>query len=163
MVAIFISIGTNIEPEAHIRAAIASLRDALGTLQCSPVYRSPAFGFEGADFLNLVVRAQTRHSVEAVRSLLRRIEDDNGRHRDAEKFVSRTLDLDLLLYADRVLNDTSIQIPRPEITAHAFVLKPLMDLAPDLLHPLLKKSMRQLWEEFPQTAQPLQLWEQESD
>ncbi|HCB49754.1 MAG TPA: 2-amino-4-hydroxy-6-hydroxymethyldihydropteridine diphosphokinase, partial [Chloroflexi bacterium] len=67
----------------------------------------------------------------------------------------RTLDLDLLLYDDLVSHANGIHLPRLEITEHACVLKPLVDLAPALVHPVQHKSMQQLWQEFPQASQPL--------
>ena len=155
MVTLYISVGSNIEPAQYLRNGLQQLRQVFGHVQCSPVYRSAAIGFVGADFLNLVVCVQTSQSIAEVRDQLHRIEDANGRHREGEKFDSRTLDLDLLLYGDTVTNADGIRLPRDEITEHACVLKPLVDLAPMLVHPVQHKTMLQLWQAFPQTSQPL--------
>lgn len=156
MVTLYISVGSNIDPETHLRRGVQQLRQVFGEVQCSPVYRSAAIGFTGDDFLNLVVRAQTSQSIAEVHDCLHGIENANGRQRDSEKFDSRTLDLDLLLFDDVVSDAEGIQLPRDEITEHACVLKPLVDLAPALLHPVQQKSMLQLWQGFPQASQPLQ-------
>ena len=79
---------------------------------------------------------------------LHRIEEDYGRERSGPKFSSRTLDLDLLLYDDLVLDESGLQIPRDEILQRAFVLWPLAELAPDLKHPVNGKSYAQLWLDF---------------
>lgn len=155
MATLYISVGSNIDPIAHLANALRQLRQAFVQVQCSPVYRSAAIGFDGEDFLNLVVRAQTTQTVAAVHAGLHAIEAANGRRRVGEKFGSRTLDLDLLLYDDLVSQTASLQLPRDEIIEHACVLKPLVDLAPTLVHPLVHKTMQQLWQEFPKASQPL--------
>jgi 2-amino-4-hydroxy-6-hydroxymethyldihydropteridine diphosphokinase len=89
-----------------------------------------------------------------VAKALREIEFTNGREIDAKKYSPRTLDLDLLLFDDLVL-DTPAQIPRAEITENAFVLWPLAEVAPDLKHPILKKSYQQLWQAYDKTQQQI--------
>lgn len=152
---IYISIGSNMAAERHIRRALAQLQQHYGQLQSSSVYKSKAVGFDGEDFLNLVVRLQTNESVAQVAALLRQVEQDNGRERNGPKFSSRTLDLDLLLYGDQVIDHDHIHLPRAEITVNAFVLLPLAELAPQLQHPVLKKSMQRLWDEFDHSTQPI--------
>lgn len=152
---VYISIGSNIEAEQHIRRAIVQLQQHYGQLQCSSVYKSKAVGFDGEDFLNLVVRLQTNESVAQVAVLLRQVEQDNGRERNGPKFSSRILDLDLLLYDALVIDHDHIHLPRAEITVNAFVLLPLAELAPQLQHPVLKKTMKRLWDEFDHLSQPI--------
>ncbi len=142
----WISIGSNIEPEANLRAALALLEERFGPLVASPVYRTPAEGFQGADFLNLVVGIDTDEPPEMVRAALRAIEDAQGRVRGAEKFSSRTLDLDLLTWGDRVAPE--LGIPRDEILEYAFVLRPLADVAPNERHPVVGRTYAELWEAF---------------
>jgi 2-amino-4-hydroxy-6-hydroxymethyldihydropteridine diphosphokinase len=89
--------------------------------------------------------------VKEVAKQLRQIELDNGRTRDSQKFSARTLDLDLLLYDDLILNDGRLQIPRNEIERYAFVLEPLAEIAPTLKHPVSGQSYGQLWEQFDKT------------
>jgi 2-amino-4-hydroxy-6-hydroxymethyldihydropteridine diphosphokinase len=155
MADVYISVGSNIEAERHIRHAITQLQQHFGLLQCSSVYKSKAVGFDGDDFLNLVVRLQTDEHIEQVAALLRQVEQDNGRERNGPKFSSRTLDLDLLLYDDQVIDKKNIHVPRAEITTNAFVLLPLAELVPQLQHPVLKKSMQRLWDEFDHSMQPI--------
>jgi 2-amino-4-hydroxy-6-hydroxymethyldihydropteridine diphosphokinase len=81
---------------------------------------------------------------------LHALENRHGRRRDVPRFSSRTLDVDIVLFGDQVLKGAgSLEIPRPELK-YAFVLKPLADVAPDVMHPVLEKTIGQLWREFPQ-------------
>jgi len=127
----FLGIGSNVRPERHARIAVARLSEAFGDLALSPVYRSPAVGFDGADFINLVARVRTDLSPSALRDWLRALEDAHGRRRDVPKFSDRVLDVDILLYGDRVSDDEDLRLPRPEIFHFAHVLRPLAELAPD--------------------------------
>lgn len=154
MAAIYISIGSNIEKDKYIRQGVAQLRDHFGLLVISSVFESEAVGFDGSNFYNLVCCAQTSLDIASVTGLLRQIEVANGRDRSAKKFSSRTLDLDLLLYDDLVV-DVPVQLPRDEIDKNAFVLWPLAQIAPDLIHPILKISYQNLWQDFDKTKQPL--------
>lgn len=152
---IVISVGSNIQPESHVRSALGSLRHSFGDLQVSRVYESRAVGFEGANFLNLVVCAQTDEAPEAVASRLRRIESEHRRDRSGPRFGPRTLDLDLLLYDDLVREGPGIRLPRAEITEQAFVLAPLADVLPNARHPVLGETYAQLWAKFDQRSQEL--------
>lgn len=156
---VFVGIGSNIEPESHIRKAVALLRTQFGRLRLSPVYRNPAVGFVGENFLNLVVAFESRASVTKVRAALDAIEAECGRVRGSPRFAPRTLDLDLLMVGDLV-TDSPLRLPRPEILKYAFVLKPLVDLVADLRHPLTGRSLAEHWQYFDaasQTLVPVQL------
>ena len=142
----FVSAGSNIEPRANLEAACAALKQHYGELELSPLYRSPAAGFSGPDFLNLVAGFRTEEAPAAILERLADLEADAGRDRSAGKFSSRTLDLDLLLYGDRI--DPALKLPHPDIERYAFVLKPLADLAPDLRHPATGVTLSELWESF---------------
>ena len=148
MPCIWVSLGSNIEREAHIRSAVAELQRHLGPARISPVYETDAEGFEGPAFYNLVTGHETELPAEALIRLFRQLEDELGRVRGEARFDSRTIDIDLLTYGDLVGEVAGKHLPRDDITDYAFVLKPLCDLAPDELHPALKKSYRQMWEEF---------------
>jgi 2-amino-4-hydroxy-6-hydroxymethyldihydropteridine diphosphokinase len=148
----YLSLGSNLEPEKHLRAALAELRARFGEIVVSPVYRCKAVGFDGPDFLNLAVAIDTDLDPVALNEWLHALEDRHGRRRDVPRFSSRTLDIDIVLYGDRVMQgEGHLQLPRPELK-HAFVLKPLADIAPDMLHPVLGKTLAQLWAEHPAAA-----------
>lgn len=155
MARVYVSIGTNIERERHVRAALSALEAHYGTLQCSVVYETAAVGFEGDNFYNLVVGFDTDEPPAEVAAQLRSIEDNNGRVREGARFSSRTLDLDMLLYDDLIIEEGRLQLPRAEITKYAFVLKPLAEIAGQRRHPLTGTTFAQLWAEFPKNAEAI--------
>ncbi len=155
MATVYISIGSNIERYRHITAALDALAEQFGELEISPVYQSESVGFEGDDFLNLVVAMQVDEAVGELSGLLRAIEDNNGRRRDGPKFSSRTLDLDILTYDDRAGMIDGVQLPRDEITKNAFVLRPLADIAPGVMHPELAVTYAVLWMDYDKAWQKL--------
>ena len=155
MATIYISLGSNINREKNTRAGIAQLRQAFGELTLSSVYESEAVGFEGDAFYNMVIACQVSTSVHETNQILRDIEDANGRDRSGPKFSSRTLDLDLLLYDDLVLDEKGLKLPRGEILKNAFVLWPLAEIAPELKHPETQTSYAELWTGFDKTKEAL--------
>ncbi len=148
----YLGLGSNIDAMANIVSGIAALHEAFGEVALSPVYRAPAVGFEGNDFINLVARIETSLQPLRLRHFLHALEDRHGRHRNVPKFSDRTLDIDILLYDDLYLLSPVLEIPRGEIMTSAHVLRPLADLAPDLLHPVERQTMLELWERFPGKA-----------
>jgi len=144
----YISLGSNIDRESNTRAGVAALQQAYGPLQLSSVYESKAVGFEGDSFFNMVIGFDTDEDVQQLARHLRKIEEDHGRERHGVKFSSRTLDLDLLLYDDLVLESPSLSLPRDEILKYAFVLWPLAEIAPETIHPLEHLSYAELWQAF---------------
>jgi 2-amino-4-hydroxy-6-hydroxymethyldihydropteridine diphosphokinase len=144
MTAVFVGIGSNVEPERRVHEAVRGLRRRFPGLRVSPVYRNPAVGFRGDDFLNLAAAFESEETVPGVRAALDEIERQCGRVRGGPRFAPRTLDLDLLLYGD-LIADSPVRLPRPEILQHAYVLKPLADLAPARRHPLTGKTFEEHW------------------
>jgi 2-amino-4-hydroxy-6-hydroxymethyldihydropteridine diphosphokinase len=139
---VFVGLGSNIEPEANLRWALRELTNRFGDLDRSSVYRSPAYGFEGPDFLNMVVGFATESSVDSVEAALSKLENVRGRD-SADRAGSRTLDLDLLLYGQRV--DAAKRLPRMDVLSYPFVLAPLADLAPALRHPVTGDVIGEAW------------------
>jgi 2-amino-4-hydroxy-6-hydroxymethyldihydropteridine diphosphokinase len=145
---VFLSIGSNIDKEVHIPSALAELERRFGPLTVSSVYETAAVGFEGPSFHNLVVRLSTDLPVQRVSEILAEIEQQHGRTRECRKFSSRTLDLDLILYGDMILEEGKLKLPRDEITRYAFVLEPLAEIAPDVRHPVTGERYADLWARF---------------
>ncbi|WJW75371.1 2-amino-4-hydroxy-6-hydroxymethyldihydropteridine diphosphokinase [Thiohalobacter sp. IOR34] len=155
MARVYVSIGSNIDRERQVREGVRRLAEAYGPLVLSPVYETAAIGFEGEDFYNLVAAFDTDETPAEVVERLHAIEAACGRRRGGPRFAPRTLDIDLLLYDDRIMDSGGVQIPREEITRHAFVLKPLADLAPDAVHPLTGESFAAMWAAFDASGQRL--------
>lgn len=149
----YVSIGSNLEPERHVAAALDELAARFGPLETSRVYRSNAVGFEGPPFLNLVAAFDSDADPARIVAELHAIEARHGRRRDGPRFSDRTLDLDLILYGERVSADPPL--PRPEVTTAAFVLAPLCDLAPHLRDPGSGRAYGELWATFPREAAAL--------
>ena len=155
MATIYISLGSNINREKNTRAGVQALRQAFGELVLSSVYESDAVGFEGDAFYNMVIACDVDVSVFEANQVLRDIEDANERDRSGPKFSSRTLDLDLLLYDDLILDQDKLVLPRGEILKNAFVLWPLAEIAPHLKHPETGASYEQLWSSFDKSKESL--------
>lgn len=155
MARIYISLGSNIDREHNTREGVKALHECFGELEMSAVYESEAVGFDGDVFYNMVIACDVDEDVHSTNQKLRDIEDANGRDRTGPKFSSRTLDLDLLLYDDLILNEKGLKLPREEILHNAFVLWPLAEIAPDLVHPEVGKSYAKLWQEFDKTKENL--------
>ena len=147
----YISIGSNIDRDKNILASLQALEHQFGKLTVSSIYESEPVGFSGDPFYNLVVGFDANQDVKEVAKQLRQIELDNGRTRNCQKFSARTLDLDLILYGDLIVNDGRLQIPRDEIERYAFVLEPLAEIAPTLQHPVNHTSYAELWDRFDKT------------
>lgn len=148
MTAVYVAVGSNVEPERYLSVALRALAAVYGPLTLSPAYRNQAVGFTGADFINLVVGFITDESPAAVRQQLQKIEAACDRPPDAAKWAPRTMDLDILLFGDLVSNEPGLVIPRPDLLKRPYMLKPMADIAPDVRHPILGKTMRELWEDF---------------
>ncbi|MGD2073430.1 MAG: 2-amino-4-hydroxy-6-hydroxymethyldihydropteridine diphosphokinase [Gammaproteobacteria bacterium] len=155
MARVFVSIGSNIDRERNVAAALERLGGAFGALEQSTVYETEAVGFEGDPFYNLVVGFDTDLGPREVADLLHRIEDEQERERHGARFGARTLDLDLLLYDELVLDEADLRLPRPEILEYAFVLRPLAEIAGERIHPLTGASFAAMWDAFDPKAQPM--------
>ena len=145
----WLSLGSNLAPEANLRAAAAALRQRFGDVLFSPVYRTPAVGFDGPAFLNAAAGLDTDLDPHALNAWLHALEDAQGRDRSGPRFSSRTLDVDIVLYDDLVLTGPGhLQLPRDELR-HAFVLRPLADIAPGVVVPGTGRTLAELWAAHP--------------
>ncbi len=151
----WLSLGSNIDRAANLRAAVTALGERFGPLVLSPVYESEAVGFAGDPFYNMVVGLDSDLPVTELAAFLRALEQRRGRRRDGGRFAPRTLDLDLLLYGDAVLEEGGIRLPRAEILEYAFVLRPLADVAGEARHPVDGRRYRELWAAFDRPEQRL--------
>ena len=155
MAQVYLGLGSNIDPAANLRLAIAELRRRFGRLELSPVYRGRAIGFDGDDFLNLVVGLRTSLQPDAILAQIEDIHRLARRERNGKELEPRTLDIDLLLYDDLVVDAPGPDLPRGDVLDYAFVLRPLADLAPELIHPATGRTMREHWRDFDAASQPL--------
>ncbi|WP_395374027.1 2-amino-4-hydroxy-6-hydroxymethyldihydropteridine diphosphokinase [Marinicella sp. W31] len=145
---VFLGLGSNVKPLQHLQSCQQYLNCSFKHIRYSSVYRSPAFGFDGADFLNMVAEITTAFSPMALKHWLQKIEDLHGRDRSKPRYSDRTLDIDLLFYGQHIIKQNELYIPRQEITQRDYVLKPLAELAPDWVHPQHKKKLSTLWKAF---------------
>jgi 2-amino-4-hydroxy-6-hydroxymethyldihydropteridine diphosphokinase len=153
---VYLSLGSNIEPERHLRAAIEELRAQFGDLRVSSVVRTEAVGFQGPAFLNLAIGLDTDWTAQQLDRWLHVLEDRHGRRRDVARYSSRTLDVDIVLFGDQVVSGPGhLQIPRNELE-HAFVLAPLAEIAPQALHPLSGRTLDELWRAHPDHGKALE-------
>lgn len=148
MARVFLSLGSNEDRHFHISSCLDALHEYFDVIAMSSVYESESVGFSGEPFFNMVVEISTPLELGALNDSLKKIEDEHGRRRDVPKFSGRTLDVDILLYDDLCGVVEGIELPREEITENAFVLLPLAQIAPTLLHPIIQKSFQDLWQAY---------------
>jgi 2-amino-4-hydroxy-6-hydroxymethyldihydropteridine diphosphokinase len=150
----YLSLGSNQQPLEHLPQALRELRARFGQLQVSPLYRTPAVGFDGPDFYNAAVVLESDLEPVELDAWLHALEDAHGRRRDVARFSDRPLDIDIVFYGQRALRGPgNLQIPRPELE-HSFVLKPLADLAPGFTVPGDGRTLAQLWDAHPEHGRP---------
>ena len=156
MPAVYVAAGSNVAPERNLARALEALRREFPGVRFSPSYRNRALGFDGADFINLVAGFETRLPVREVLGRLHAIEAECGRARDAPRWAPRAMDLDVLLYGDLACDEPGLKLPRPDLLKRAYMLGPLAQLAPDVVHPTAQLPVGELWRRFDQAAHPLQ-------
>jgi len=152
---VFVAAGSNIRPRAHLRQAVAALAAAYPGLRVSRAYANAAVGFDGDDFINLVVAFETDEALALLLERLKAVEGASGRERGARKWAARTLDLDLLLYGDLVGRFPGALLPRRDLGDRAYVLGPLAELAANRKHPVLGETFGALWRSFDRSAHEL--------
>ena len=152
---VFVAAGSNIRPREHLRRALAALSADWPGLRVSRAWENPAHGFEGADFINLVVGFDTDEPLESVIERLQAVETACDRPRNAPRWAPRTLDLDLLLYGNLVAQLPGATLPRADLLQRAYMLGPLADIAPGLRHPVAGETIAALWQRFDRGTHPL--------
>ena len=155
MTQVLVAAGSNIAPVANLRRALEVLARHYPRLRCSRAYRNAAVGFEGEDFVNLVVGFDTDDDLATVMGQLHAAEAACGRARNAPKWAPRSMDLDILLYGDRVCDEPGLVLPRPDLLRRAYMLGPAAEIAPDTVHPTLGRTLAELWREFARHEHPL--------
>ncbi|HEX4649562.1 MAG TPA: 2-amino-4-hydroxy-6-hydroxymethyldihydropteridine diphosphokinase [Steroidobacteraceae bacterium] len=153
---VYVAAGSNVEPERNLARAVTELGREFPGARFSPWYRNRAAGFEGDDFINLVVGFDTTLTVRALLERLHAIEELCGRPRAAPRWAPRTMDLDVLLFGDLVCDEPGLRLPRPDLLKRAYMLGPLAALAPEVRHPTAGLTIGELWRRFDQAAHPLE-------
>lgn len=142
---VYLALGSNVGDRlANLKEAIGSLTPQMDVKAKSPVYETPPWGYtDQPKFLNQVIRAKTYVAPEPLLKHLKRLEVALGR-KESVPNGPRLIDLDILFYDDLVMYSAALTIPHPRLHERAFVLLPLMDLDPELVHPVNKKSVREM-------------------
>ncbi len=146
---VFISLGGNIgNVRENFEKAIAAIARSIGAVtKESSLYRTAPWGYKDQnDFLNQIICAETSLSPDGILKKLLSIEIGMGRNRDEDnKNAPRAIDLDILFYGDKIIIDDNLIIPHPRLHLRNFVLIPLMEIEPDLTHPVLGKSIKNIF------------------
>ncbi|HEY7964569.1 MAG: 2-amino-4-hydroxy-6-hydroxymethyldihydropteridine diphosphokinase [Steroidobacterales bacterium] len=153
---VYVAAGSNVDAESNVARAVAELARVFPGARFSRWYRNRAVGFEGADFINLVAGFDTALPVHALLAQLHAIEALCGRPRAAPRWAPRSMDLDVLLYDDLTCEEPGLKLPRPDLLKRAYMLGPLAELAPDLIHPTAGMPIGELWRRFDRDAHPLE-------
>jgi 2-amino-4-hydroxy-6-hydroxymethyldihydropteridine diphosphokinase len=152
---VYLGLGSNTGPEANLRLGVRELKCRFELKAISSVYRNKAIGFDGDDFLNVVACVETDMSPKAICQQLEEIHTLAGRQRATDPFASRTLDIDLLLYDHLIIDAGPVRVPRSDVLEYSFVLGPLAEIAPDLVHPVSGKSIAWHWANSDPERHPL--------
>ncbi len=149
---VYVAIGSNIEPEENIAKATGEMQRLFPDARFSSWYRNKAVGFEGDDFINGVVGFTTDLPLRSVVEKLHSVEAQCGRPRNAPRWAPRAMDLDILLFDNVVCSEPGITLPRPDLLKRPYMLGPLAEIAPEVVHPVAGLTIGELWERFDRSA-----------
>jgi len=152
MTKVYVAAGSNVDPERNLARACGEVAASWPDAGFSRAYRNAAVGFDGPEFINLVVGFTTDQPIDAVITRLRAIETLCGRPRNAPKWAARTMDLDILLFGARIEKTADYTVPRPDLLKRPYMLGPMAELAPQVMHPVANKTMGELWAGFDRDA-----------
>ncbi|WP_400074941.1 2-amino-4-hydroxy-6-hydroxymethyldihydropteridine diphosphokinase [Winogradskyella sp. R77965] len=160
---VYIALGSNKGNKLQfLQSAVDAIFENIGTVKkISKVYETPAIGFEGDDFFNACIKVETDLKPKKILKALQSIETTLGRTKKTTKgYESREIDLDILFYDDEILDEKTLVIPHPQLHKRRFVLLPLLDIAKDLEHPVLKKNIESLLQECEDESiiEPIKIW-----
>lgn len=147
-VRVFVAAGSNVDPEKNLARACGEIKHSWPDARFSRAYRNAAVGFEGPDFINLVMGFTTAQPLANVIARLHQIETQCGRPRYAPKWASRTMDLDVLMFNDLVEKTAEYTIPRPDLLKRPYMLGPMAEIAAEVVHPTAGQTIGELWREF---------------
>jgi 2-amino-4-hydroxy-6-hydroxymethyldihydropteridine diphosphokinase len=145
---IYLSIGSNKGNRySQIKEALNLIREDIGGItSISKIYETKSWGFESENFLNLCIAINSKLSPDKLLFSINSIEKKIGRKRDSQKMKAREIDIDIIFYSNRIVNQKELIIPHPSLELRNFVLVPLNDIASDFIHPILSKSVKELLE-----------------
>ncbi len=147
---VYVAIGSNVSPEQNVAKAARELQRLFPNARFSAWYRNPAVGFTGDDFINGVVGFNTDLPLQSVIEHLHAVEALCGRPRNAPRWAPRAMDLDVLLYGELVCAEP--KLPRPDLLKRPYMLGPLAEIAPEVVHPTAGATIGQLWQQFDRAA-----------
>jgi 2-amino-4-hydroxy-6-hydroxymethyldihydropteridine diphosphokinase len=148
---VYVAAGSNVDPLANLRRALDVLHRYFAPVVVSRAYANAAVGFEGDDFINLVVGFETRLGVHEVIERLHEAEAACGRERNAPKWAPRAMDLDILLYGDLQCDEPGLKLPRPDLLKRPYMLGPAAEIAPNVVHPTVRRTLAELWRDMRET------------
>jgi 2-amino-4-hydroxy-6-hydroxymethyldihydropteridine diphosphokinase len=148
MTAVYVAAGSNVEPEKNLAQACEEIAKTWSDARFSRAFRNKAVGFEGPDFLNMVVKFHATDPVDVVIARLREIETSCGRPRNAPKWASRSMDLDILMFGARIEKTADYTLPRPDLLKRPYMLGPMAEIAPGVIHPIENQTIGELWAAF---------------
>lgn len=147
MIRVYLSLGSNQGDRLGSLLKASKLIDLqIGKIaKFSPVFESEPWGFQAdTSFYNMVIEVETNLNSKKILSTILEIEKSLGRERLGKEYSSRSIDIDILFFGDRIVADENLKIPHPKMHLRKFVLKPMDDIAPDFVHPFLHKSIAEL-------------------